>query len=107
MPYVYTVDLDNIEGVVQAAEWASTYRFPSFVPPEFRVNSVMDRMCALLEDDALCLCPNPLFGDNTTLDWRRSNTSSIDTSMDCRSSSYVQKKHIFPPLDNQTYEKRA
>jgi len=95
MPYVYTVDLVDIEGVVRAATHASTYRFSSYVPPEFRVNTLIDRMCALIEDNALCSCPNPLFGDDM-LDFVAKNMS--DSNVDCRASSYVKRGPVYPPL---------
>ena len=93
MPYVYNVNLTDHDGVVQAAEWASRYRFSSYVPAEFRVGSLVDRMCSLLEDDALCMCPNPLFGDDQ-LDFRLNG--SVVKEMDCRASAYVKKQPIFP-----------
>jgi hypothetical protein len=93
MPYVYNVNLTNHDGVVQAAEWASQYRFSSYVPAEFRVNSLVDRMCAMLEDDALCICPNPQFGDDQ-MDTRLNG--SIVKEMDCRASTSVRKQPIFP-----------
>jgi hypothetical protein len=93
MPYVYNVNLTDHDGVVRAAQWASRYRFSSYVPHEFRVGSLVDRMCAVLEDDALCLCPNPLFGDEK-LDLRVNG--SIVKDMDCRASSYVKLQPIFP-----------
>jgi len=93
MPYVYNVNLTDHDGVVQAAEWASRYRFSSYVPAEFRVNSLVDRMCALLEDDSLCICPNPQFGDNE-MDIRLNG--SIVKEMDCRASTHVKKQSIFP-----------
>jgi len=93
MPYVYNVDLSDVESVVQAAEWAVKYRFSSYVPSEFRVGALVDRMCALLEDDALCMCPNPIFGDEH-LDFRTNGL--IDENMDCRASSYVRKEPVFP-----------
>jgi hypothetical protein len=61
-PYTYVVDLSNTSQVVQAAEWASRYRFSSYVPPQYRVESLVNRMCIIVEDDSLCLCPNKLFG---------------------------------------------
>jgi len=60
-PYTYAVDLGNKTQVVQAAEWASKYRFSSYVPPQFGVESLVSRMCSLVEDDSLCLCPNLKF----------------------------------------------
>ncbi len=53
-PYTYVVDLENITQVIQAAEWASKYRFLSYVPPQYRVESLVNRMCAMLEDDTFC-----------------------------------------------------
>ena len=87
------MNLTDHDGVVRAAQWASRYRFSSYVPHEFRVGSLVDRMCAVLEDDALCLCPNPLFGDEK-LDLRVNG--SIVKDMDCRASSYVKLQPIFP-----------
>lgn len=66
-PYTYTVDLDNVTQVVQAAEWASKYRFASYVPPQYRVESLVNRMCTVIEDDALCLCPNRSFSSETNI----------------------------------------
>jgi hypothetical protein len=53
-PYVYTIDLNNHTGVLQAAEWASRFRFHSYVPPQYRVSSVVDRICNILENDTPC-----------------------------------------------------
>jgi hypothetical protein len=66
-PYTYVIDLDNKTQVVQAAKWASEYRFSSYVPPQYRVESLINRMCTIVEDDTLCLCPNRHFsGPNIT-----------------------------------------
>lgn len=54
-PYTYIVDLSNHTQVVQSAEWASKYRFNSYVPPQYRIESLIDRMCGILEDDSFCL----------------------------------------------------
>ena len=53
-PYTYIVDLSNSRQVVQAAKWASKFRFTSYVPPQFRVESLADRMCTVVEDDSFC-----------------------------------------------------
>ncbi len=53
-PYTYVVDLKNISQVVQSAEWASRYRFHSYVPPQYRIDSVVSRICTVLEEDSLC-----------------------------------------------------
>jgi hypothetical protein len=98
MPFVYTVNLTDHDGVVRAAEWASRYRFSSFVPADFGVDSLVERMCAFLEDDALCLCPNPLFGDEH-LDLRL-NGSVVD-EMDCRASTRIRNQRIFPKLQTK------
>jgi hypothetical protein len=96
MPYVYNINLTDHDTVVQAATWATIYRFSSYVPADFRVESLVDRMCALLEDDALCSCPNPLFGDDQ-LDMRLNQ--SVVHEMDCRASTYIKKAKIFPRRD--------
>ena len=62
-PYSYVVDLSNTTQVIQAAKWASFYRFSSYVPPQFRIESVVNRMCTILEDEALCISPNEYFGN--------------------------------------------
>lgn len=54
-PYTYVVDLSNSTQVVQAAEWACKFRFTSYVPPQNRVDSLVDRMCTVIEDDSFCL----------------------------------------------------
>jgi hypothetical protein len=48
-PYSYVVDLKNITNVLEAAEWSVKHRFHSYVPPNFRFESIVDRMCNLLE----------------------------------------------------------
>ena len=57
-PYTYVVDLENITSVVEAAEWSFRYRFSSYVPPSYRVQSLLHRMRVLLEDDSSCISPN-------------------------------------------------
>ena len=98
MPFVYTVNLTDHDSVVQAAEWASRYRFSSFVPADFGVESLVERMCAFIEDDALCLCPNPLFGDEK-LDIRLHG--SVVNDMDCRASTSVRSQRMFPKLKRE------
>ncbi len=56
-PYSYVVDLDNVTNVVHAAEQSYKYRFSSYVPPSYRVESVVNRMRSLLEDDSFCSLP--------------------------------------------------
>jgi Glycosyltransferase family 18 len=58
MPYVYNVHLSNATQVVTAANHAVQYRFVSFVPPDFHPLSLIARVCGMLEDDSLCLCPS-------------------------------------------------
>jgi hypothetical protein len=60
-PYTYVVDLENITSVVQAAEWSHKYRFTSYVPPSYRVKSLVYRMRRLLEDDSFCTCSKEFF----------------------------------------------
>lgn len=48
-PYTYVIDLDNVTSVLEAAEWSIKYRFHSYIPPNFRIASLVDRMCNLLE----------------------------------------------------------
>ena len=59
-PYSYVVDLENITSVVQAAELSYKYRFSSYVPPSYRIKSLVDRMRRLLEDDSFCTCSKKL-----------------------------------------------
>ena len=54
-PYTYVIDLRNTTQVLQAAEWSSKYRFNSYVPPQYRVDSVVNRICGVIEEDSLCL----------------------------------------------------
>ena len=85
MPYSYVVDLDNTKQVVQAAEWATQYRFSSFVPAQFRVESLVDRICSLVEDESLCVCPNPLFGTE------KLKFSKRNEHLNCQASSFITK----------------
>jgi len=96
-PYVYNVDLGNTNNYTQAAEWAVNYRFQSFIPPELRLGSVNDRTCALMDDDALCRCPNPTFpinGDERNHLYDKFGGDS--NVIDCRSSFLIKKQPIFP-----------
>lgn len=88
MPYVYNVNLRNISDVVAAAERAVRYRFASYTPWEFRPEAMVQRVCGMMEDDALCLCPNPVFGKgNKRVGVGEKN---VDPDLDCRGSSYVR-----------------
>ena len=60
-PYSYVVDLDNVTNVVHAAELSYKYRFSSYVPPSYRVESVVNRMRSLLEDDSFCSLPRATY----------------------------------------------
>lgn len=81
MPYVYNIDLNNVTNVLEAARSAHKYRFSSYTPWEYRPEAMIARTCALLEDDALCQCPNPVFGGVTP---------TSDPNVDCHGSSYVR-----------------
>jgi len=48
-PYTYVIDLHNVTSVLEAAEWSAKYRFESYIPPNFRIASLVDRMCDVLE----------------------------------------------------------
>lgn len=49
-PYTYIVNLQDISSVIEAADRSVKYRFEAYTPPNFRVASLIDRMCDLLED---------------------------------------------------------
>ena len=50
----------------------------------------------MIEDDAICMYPNILFGDDI-LDWmEKYNIRDVD--VDCRASSYVRKGPVFPVI---------
>ena len=51
-PYNYIVNLNNSTDVVNAAEKACSHPFSAYAPPSFRVASLVDRMCSLVEDDS-------------------------------------------------------
>lgn len=86
-PYVYNIDLNNVSSVVEAAGWAVKYRFPSYTPWEFRPSAMIDRVCALMEDNSLCDCPNPTFGG---FDGNSRSNSTGDSNLDCHASTYVR-----------------
>ena len=54
-PYVYSVHLDNVTSVLEAAEMAVQYRFASYVPPDYQPLAVVARVCSLLQEmSTLC-----------------------------------------------------
>jgi hypothetical protein len=59
-PYSYVVDLENTTNVVEAALYSYENRFESYVPPAHRINSLVDRLAMLLEDDSFCAYPTHL-----------------------------------------------
>lgn len=85
MPYVYNIHLGHTSQVVAAANRAVRYRFSSHVPWEFQPEAMVSRVCTMLEDDALCLCPNPIGGDG------KRGISNEDSDLDCRGSSVMRK----------------
>jgi Glycosyltransferase family 18 len=85
MPYVYNIDLDNVTNVLEAANWAVQYRFSTYTPWEFRPNSMIDRVCALMEDESLCDCPNPIFGG-----FSRDLSGGKGSNVNCHASSYIR-----------------
>ena len=85
MPYVYNIHLSNITQVVAAANRAVRYRFSSHVPWEFQPKAMVSRVCTMLEDDALCICPNPIGGDG------KRGIGNEDSDLDCSGSSVIRK----------------
>jgi Glycosyltransferase family 18 len=79
MPYVYNVHLSNATQVVTAANHAVQYRFASFVPSDFRPLSMITRVCSMLEDDSLCLCPP------------KQGHGHIARQVNCQGSSTIRK----------------
>ena len=53
-PYVYNVAVTDVDSVLEAAESSARHRFSSYIPPNFRVSSMLDRVCTMLKDESMC-----------------------------------------------------
>ena len=54
-PYVYNVpNFTNVTDIVATAEATVEDRFASFVPEDFRVEAVVDRVCTMLKINGIC-----------------------------------------------------
>ena len=81
-PYAYNVNETDINGIIIAVQNSFSHRFLSHTIMSFgefedstSPGVFEDRVCALLEDDSVCLCP--------------------DSIMDCRSSFHLMKRPPF------------
>jgi len=98
-PYIYNIVMDQKENVVQAAKWASANRFNSFIAPELRAGTMNNRVCAMLEDESLCSCPNPTFEVNKVMKKEFQYKYGDDSKLiDCRSTFLMKKGPIFPSM---------
>ena len=77
MPYVYNVNREDIDRIVETVQETFEYRFPSHII--LGRGEIQDRICALMEDDSVCTCPR-------------------DGSVDCRSSFYAMKRPPYPSM---------
>ena len=99
-PYLYNISFGDTESVIQAAGWAVTNRFESYIPSQFRRGTMNDRVCALLEDDSLCSCPNPTFAVTPEIKEDLYKKYGKDSQlMDCRGNMFVKKGPTFSALD--------
>lgn len=81
MPYVYNVNYGDENGIVKATEHSHLYRYDSLTI--FSVGEFEDSICAIVEDDSICSCPN----------------TGIDSYViDCRAEFYMKKNVIFPGM---------
>ena len=83
IPFVYKAKVDNLKSIMKAVTDSINYRFTShqlFSRGEFE-----DTLCALVEDNSVCMCSDA--------------RSHGDDHVDCRSSFYMKKSPIFPQME--------
>lgn len=78
MPYIYNVNEYDVDGIISTVQYSFSYRFVSHII--LSSGLFEDRVCALVEDDSICLCPP-------------------EKSVDCRSSFYMMKQPAFPAIN--------
>ena len=104
-PYVYSFEISNVETALLAAEWAVENEFISYIPPDLRTGTMNDRVCALLEDDALCTCPNPTFEITQEMALTLyEKYGEASQNMDCRTNFLMKKSPVFSPLQSTALE---
>ena len=96
-PYVYSVHLDNVTSVLEAAEMAVQYRFASYVPPDYQPLAMVARVCSLLQEMST-LCHNNNNnnnGDNTLVMDSRFYSNSVRKSVAGYDSSRLQGVNFY------------
>lgn len=98
-PYIYNVKMGDIDQIIEAAESSYKNQFFSRVPPDLRSGTMSDRVCAMLEDDSLCVCTNPTFETNKAMKKELIEKYGSDSQfIDCRANFLTRKGPVFSPL---------
>ncbi len=79
IPYLYSVAVGEFDAFGHAVKSSLKHRFHSFV--RTRSGTFDDRICAQMEDDSICSCPD---------------------EADCRSTFYIRKEDVYEEL-NKNY----
>ena len=102
-PYYKIHKLTDIDIVLTTVEGSLNQKVKSFIPSELHSGTMDDRVCAILEDDSLCSCPNPTFkvsGSTRNEFYKRFGDDS--RLIDCRSNLDAKKESIFDEMERLT-----
>ncbi len=98
-PYYVTHAVNELDGIVADVELAMRSNIDSFIPSQLRSGTMSERVCAILEDDSLCSCPNPTFQVTPEAKSALYEKYGNDTiGVDCRSNMDAKKEPTFPTM---------